>query len=499
MLRKYFRRVGFTIGLLLAVLTAFAQYTVTGGNGTPLLAEDNSQNDIQVYLVYGMDQVSISYTSSSNSHTWYRYTKSKLDAVEIPSTQNGMTSTVTNIEEGYGYFVEEPGGGLPKYIWLIDYSRYVFQADRLNVLNSGDPCSGVQFEGKGRLTTMYYYLPNNGFRSTLQREFEISYASLGNWSDDSQSFPAETKTITKKIVATDVEGTMFRFSISEPPYVDTEFTLKGDLFARHFGVEKTISTDEYTAVAVQLHVDTVLTMTDAPNMNSSQEGYNAPATILFSAKANEPVASRFLWRIYKIRDMVDNSVDGGDSSGSEAESVVARSASLRADDETGDGSDYDDEGEEEGTLLVNFTGDEVEYTFREQGVFKAVAEVSDRSGACVTTEELEITVAVSYLDIPNVFTPGTTPGMNDEFRVAYKSLVSFKAWVYNRWGKELYHWTDPAGGWDGKVGGKYVAPGAYYYVIEAVGSDGKRYKRAGDINILRSKRIQTEVIEDTTE
>ena len=49
--------------------------------------------------------------------------------------------------------------------------------------------------------------------------------------------------------------------------------------------------------------------------------------------------------------------------------------------------------------------------------------------------------------------------------------------------------------WDGRKGEKLVAPGVYYYVIEAVGSDGRRYKRAGDVNILRSKQEQTETIE----
>ena len=146
-------------------------------------------------------------------------------------------------------------------------------------------------------------------------------------------------------------------------------------------------------------------------------------------------------------------------------------------------------------MLVNFSGNEVEYTFQEQGVYRAVAEVSDQTGTCEATESIELTIATSYLDIPNVFSPGMTPGINDEFRVAYKSLVSFKGWIYNRWGKELFHWTDPAQGWDGRKGGKLVAPGVYYYVIEAVGSDGRRYKRAGDVNILRSKQEQTETIE----
>ena len=41
-------------------------------------------------------------------------------------------------------------------------------------------------------------------------------------------------------------------------------------------------------------------------------------------------------------------------------------------------------------------------------------------------------------------------------------------------------------------GGKYVQPGVYFYVIEAEGSDGIKYKEKGDINILRPKTIQDE-------
>jgi gliding motility-associated-like protein len=85
--------------------------------------------------------------------------------------------------------------------------------------------------------------------------------------------------------------------------------------------------------------------------------------------------------------------------------------------------------------------------------------------------------------------------VNDEFRVAYKSLVSFQAWIFNRWGVELFHWTDPAKGWDGKKGGQYVPPGVYFYVIEARGSDGRQYKEKGSINIIRPKNVQDQIIE----
>ena len=32
---------------------------------------------------------------------------------------------------------------------------------------------------------------------------------------------------------------------------------------------------------------------------------------------------------------------------------------------------------------------------------------------------------------------------------------------------------------------KKVDPGVYYYVIEATGADDKKYKKGGDINIIR--------------
>ena len=44
--------------------------------------------------------------------------------------------------------------------------------------------------------------------------------------------------------------------------------------------------------------------------------------------------------------------------------------------------------------------------------------------------------------------------------------------------------SDPSQGWDGKYKGKVVKPGVYYYVIDAEGSEGKKYKLKGDINVV---------------
>ena len=100
-----------------------------------------------------------------------------------------------------------------------------------------------------------------------------------------------------------------------------------------------------------------------------------------------------------------------------------------------------------------------------------------------------MTVGESNLLCPNAFSPQASPGVNDEWKVSYKSIISFECHIFNRWGTELFSFTDPSVGWDGKYKGKYVPAGTYYYVIKARGSDGRDYKLSGDINIINSKNI----------
>lgn len=94
--------------------------------------------------------------------------------------------------------------------------------------------------------------------------------------------------------------------------------------------------------------------------------------------------------------------------------------------------------------------------------------------------------------MPNAFTPNGD-GVNDVFRVkeSYQSIVSFEAMVFNRWGKKLYEWRTPDGGWDGKSGGSDVPDGAYYLVINARGADGKKYHIKKVINLLRGFKENT--------
>ena len=260
MLRTEIRKLGGLICFLFVMLAIQAQqYTVTGGNGVPYLLE-NPGNRIRVYLVYGMDNVEISYTSSSTNHQWYRYKQKALDREPVPCEQNGETSVVRNIEEDAGYYVEDPASGLNGwYVWIIDYSKYAFNVESITVKGN---CDGFWLEGSPTVPVMYYYTPT-GNRITVKREFNVAYQTL-EWSEDNNYFSPKNvqRSLTEGPYSTKINDN------ETIPLCDTEVTLSGDQFAKHFGIEKSITSDTYQAVAVEVHVDTTFIMDNAENMTA---------------------------------------------------------------------------------------------------------------------------------------------------------------------------------------------------------------------------------------
>ena len=98
---------------------------------------------------------------------------------------------------------------------------------------------------------------------------------------------------------------------------------------------------------------------------------------------------------------------------------------------------------------------------------------------------MELTITDAFMGFPQVFTPNGD-GVNDEFRAAYKSLKHFDLKIFNRWGRRVYHSTDPAKGWNGKEGNAEAAEGVYMYVAEAEGFDkGVKIRRHGSVTLVR--------------
>ena len=102
------------------------------------------------------------------------------------------------------------------------------------------------------------------------------------------------------------------------------------------------------------------------------------------------------------------------------------------------------------------------HTYAEGGIFRIILTVTNDFG-CTDTLGSTI-VALEELVIPNIFTPNGD-GSNDEFyfKVDPNSISTFKATIFDRWGKKVIEFANVKDKWDG---GNYPA-GTYYYIIEA--------------------------------
>jgi len=109
---------------------------------------------------------------------------------------------------------------------------------------------------------------------------------------------------------------------------------------------------------------------------------------------------------------------------------------------------------------------------------------------------LRVTISESKLEMPNAFSPNGD-GINDIYKAkdGYQSIVEFHAYIFNRWGQQLYSWDDPAGGWDGKYKGKDVKQGTYFVLVKAKGADGRKFEIKRDVNLLRGFTETTTVSE----
>lgn len=173
-----------------------------------------------------------------------------------------------------------------------------------------------------------------------------------------------------------------------------------------------------------------------------EEELSAPATIHFKCKSNSSV-DYYKWSIIHIKD--------GN------ESVVGTS-----------------------------TAKEYIYTFNDEGDYKVKLEAGKLNTDCYFDLGIDsyVKISNSQLDAPNFFSPLSSPGINDEFRVTYKSIIKFKCTIFNRWGNKIYEWNDVNGSWDGKYKGKFVNPGVYFYVIQATGGNNRKIIKKGSINVL---------------
>lgn len=119
-----------------------------------------------------------------------------------------------------------------------------------------------------------------------------------------------------------------------------------------------------------------------------------------------------------------------------------------------------------------------------EGTYMVYLTVSN--GSCVDTDSLVITVLEQqpYLIIPNVFTPNND-SVNDIFKIKGFNIIDFNCTIFNRWGLQLFSWSDINKGWDGKSDGKESTDGTYFYMINAKDIDNKEIRKQGAFQLFK--------------
>lgn len=146
-------------------------------------------------------------------------------------------------------------------------------------------------------------------------------------------------------------------------------------------------------------------------------------------------------------------------------------------------------------LLVHRFDQDIDYTFSSSGAYRVQLYATFvQNGDTITWPEqgeenpFPVVICESKLEMPNAFSPNGD-GINDRYNAKkeYKSIISFKASIFNRWGQKIYSWTNPdveQDGWDGTWHGRTVRDGVYFVVVNAVGADGHKYNIRKDVNVL---------------
>ena len=363
---------------------------------------------------------------------WFKYNPTSGSFDQLLLTHNAVTKSLLSNLTGGGYRVHISNGtdidtSLTAWIHIDKLFTFIEKDEQGNVLETAYTCDYLTLSGAVTLDTFFYYDPVSLDTILLENGFTFL------WTSDNSGLK-----IPNKDRILDPNTTYL------PPYLDTWYILTA---TDSFGMED---------------IDSVF-------YESIQIGPDAPEP-WFSVKFFDPAEEK---------DFVDppNPKEGD--------------APLRVKffNKSVNGYNYEWIFSDSATsdLFANeFTSDstyEPEFMYKIPNDYYPSIVVTSEAG-CIDTFRLPepITVMPSLLEVPNVFSPNGD-GSFDYFKVKFRSMKEFSIRIYDRAGKlvykaevsDMYKWE----GWNGNVhdSNRPASPGAYFYVIDAIGWDAKQFNK----------------------
>jgi gliding motility-associated-like protein len=127
-----------------------------------------------------------------------------------------------------------------------------------------------------------------------------------------------------------------------------------------------------------------------------------------------------------------------------------------------------------------------DYTFTQPGNYRVLLTAYNAQGCWDTTSiMIEVAACNNKVFIPNAFTPNLDE-INNIFYVVSNCVLNSTVSIFNRWGQEIYTWTDLSQGWNGKTQqGDDLPMGVYIYLFELNDVNGNHYRYQGMVNLIR--------------
>lgn len=155
----------------------------------------------------------------------------------------------------------------------------------------------------------------------------------------------------------------------------------------------------------------------------------------------------------------------------------------------------------ENTPLVTRYEENTHYTLTRSGGYGIKLYVTfslDGDTIEYESDPISVVISESKLICPDGFSPNND-GINDTLRITAQSIVKLDAQFFNRWGEKIHSVTlataqraedDPHKLilWDGRVNGNIISDGVYLLHLDALGSDGIKYKIKKTISVLTGYR-----------
>ncbi|MDA3852792.1 MAG: hypothetical protein PF444_00895 [Bacteroidales bacterium] len=423
------------MALLLMPSLMLAQFSVQSDFSFDY-GHDPAITDIDSIVVFEIidSSATLNYVfADSTSSEWHYHTSIKDSLISSTVTRDTLT-TLDSLQQGL--YELRLDATLSYYFSVVDFSEYQPMVDSVWVEDSGDSCNTVRLNASLLRQDIPVY---DQLNDTTHLLLEPTTTYL--WSNDT----LENQSLSPSSLDAPFENVSYACT----PYSDDFFA--SNEIAVLYSDPDTSYTDLYTAIAVSMGTFEATIPDDDGNSNTSVSSSttvgSAPLDVTYTVSPKGNTTS--YWWVWNI----DN---------------------------------------DKPTVATYRYQDQITHSFRTYAPSGYRVQVEVRNEQCQVIDSMEVMVTESNLKVPNILILGF--GAEGKFKVAYQSIdpSSFKAAVYDRNGRLMYKWEDPTGGWDGRspVTGAYVSPGAYYYSIQARGTDGIKYELMGDVNVIREKGIK---------